>query len=158
MRQKSNCGTAAVPTDAKSRRRLAPGKCLCAIAAAAIVVAACSSSSVPGAEAGECYYQMLKTGRECSAFDSAFVKNRPDYKNEFQRMLSILGPLQSYKLVSYTELDAQQSVIDGRYGILNYECVYQNDRTQETILYVARKTTGRPTILNVTVNPSKLAL
>ncbi len=120
--------------------------------------ASCGSSEILGASAGECYYQMLKSGVECAALDSAFVKNRPEYKTEIQQMLAVLGPLKSYKLVSYTDLEAQESVIDGKYGALNYECVYENDRTQETMLFVVRKSTGRPTILNVSVNASKLRL
>lgn len=136
---------------------------LCAVAggvviAAALIFTACGTPDVPGADAAECHYQMLKTGTECAAYDSAFVKNRPEFKIETRQMLAALGPLKSYKLVSHADLDAQESVIDGKYGVLNYECEYENDRTQETLLFVVRKGTGRATLLNVAVNPSRLRL
>jgi hypothetical protein len=119
----------------------------------------CSSKEIPGVSAADCYYRMVETGVECTDLDSAFKANRPDFMNEINQMTSVLGPLKSRKLVSYSELESPpESVVKGKYGILNYECRYEKDNTRETVLFIIRTETQKPTILNVTVDPYKLRL
>ncbi|MCS6905227.1 MAG: hypothetical protein RML72_07600 [Bacteroidia bacterium] len=129
------------------------------------IIVACGGKSSPAEVFMEEYFEAWKQKdwkKVASLYDAQFYEAKKisaeAWSQQIQKSSSILGELEKWQLLSWTDHLQQGSGTEGKYYILNYAVHYANDEVQESFVIYQSQDGKSIKILNWNPNPKKLTL